>query len=53
MNFAYKEHDVRKSALVKARLCEECSAMLNYGSEKLVFLFHFVFLMIVSKLFGY
>ena len=28
------ENKERKSALVKVRLCEECSMKLNYGSQK-------------------
>ena len=34
VNFAYTEHDVRKNALVKVRLCPECSAKLNFHSQK-------------------
>ncbi|KAJ3393021.1 hypothetical protein HDU84_002961 [Entophlyctis sp. JEL0112] len=30
VNFAYKEHGEHKNALVKIRLCPECSDMLNY-----------------------
>lgn len=34
VNFAYKEHGEKKNALVKLRLCPDCSAKLNYGSKK-------------------
>nr|CAD2123549.1 unnamed protein product [Meloidogyne enterolobii] len=34
VNFAYTEHGVRKNALVKVRLCPECSAKLNFHSQK-------------------
>ncbi|GMR34357.1 hypothetical protein PMAYCL1PPCAC_04552 [Pristionchus mayeri] len=34
VNFAYVEHGEKKYALVKVRLCETCSMMLNFGSEK-------------------
>ena len=33
LNFAYVEDLKRKNALVKVRLCEQCSAMLNYHSQ--------------------
>ncbi|GMT13997.1 hypothetical protein PFISCL1PPCAC_5294, partial [Pristionchus fissidentatus] len=34
VNFAYSEQGEKKNALVKVRLCETCSMMLNFGSEK-------------------
>ncbi|KAK0395304.1 hypothetical protein QR680_001216 [Steinernema hermaphroditum] len=34
VNFAYKEDGIRKNALVKLRLCPQCSAKLNYHSQK-------------------
>lgn len=34
MNFGYEEHGERKNALVKLRLCPECSAKLNHHSKK-------------------
>ncbi|XP_032516613.2 protein FRA10AC1 homolog isoform X2 [Danaus plexippus] len=34
VNFAYIEENVKKNALVKLRLCPECSAKLNYRSKK-------------------
>jgi protein FRA10AC1 len=34
VNFTYKEHGEKKSALVKLRLCPACSAKLNYHSMK-------------------
>ncbi|KAJ8983919.1 hypothetical protein NQ317_006723 [Molorchus minor] len=35
VNFAYVEHDEKKNALVKIRLCPDCSQKLNYYSKKL------------------
>ncbi|XP_055531863.1 protein FRA10AC1 homolog [Wyeomyia smithii] len=32
--FAYQEHETRKNALVKLRLCPKCSDKLNYHSKK-------------------
>ncbi|XGW12986.1 hypothetical protein V3C99_013550 [Haemonchus contortus] len=34
VNFAYTEDGTKKNALVKVRLCRQCSEMLNYGSQK-------------------
>ncbi|KAL3068067.1 hypothetical protein niasHT_038057 [Heterodera trifolii] len=34
VNFAYSEHGVKKNALVKVRLCLECSTKLNFHSQK-------------------
>uniref|UniRef100_A0A1Y1KC86 Protein FRA10AC1 homolog n=1 Tax=Photinus pyralis TaxID=7054 RepID=A0A1Y1KC86_PHOPY len=34
VNFAYKEDGEKKNALVKIRLCPECSQKLNYVSKK-------------------
>ncbi|CAK9808116.1 Protein FRA10AC1 homolog [Anthophora quadrimaculata] len=34
VNFGYIEHGEKKNALVKLRLCPECSIKLNYGSQK-------------------
>lgn len=34
VNFAYVEQEQRKNALVKVRLCAECSSKLNYRSKK-------------------
>uniref|UniRef100_A0A1I8BX66 Protein FRA10AC1 homolog n=1 Tax=Meloidogyne hapla TaxID=6305 RepID=A0A1I8BX66_MELHA len=34
VNFAYTEHGVRKNALVKVRLCPECSTKLNFHNQK-------------------
>uniref|UniRef100_A0A9J2P7K6 Protein FRA10AC1 n=2 Tax=Ascaris TaxID=6251 RepID=A0A9J2P7K6_ASCLU len=34
VNFAYMEDGTKKNALVKLRLCPECSSMLNYHSQK-------------------
>uniref|UniRef100_A0A914MM54 Protein FRA10AC1 n=1 Tax=Meloidogyne incognita TaxID=6306 RepID=A0A914MM54_MELIC len=34
VNFAYTEHGVKKNALVKVRLCPECSEKLNFHSQK-------------------
>jgi len=34
VNFAYLEGDTKKNALVKLRLCPECSYKLNYKSKK-------------------
>lgn len=34
VNFAYTEHGGRHNALVKVRLCIDCSDMLNYRSRK-------------------
>uniref|UniRef100_A0A1B0CQW0 Putative folate-sensitive fragile site protein n=1 Tax=Lutzomyia longipalpis TaxID=7200 RepID=A0A1B0CQW0_LUTLO len=34
VNFNYTEHGQRKSALVKVRLCVECSRKLNYHTKK-------------------
>ncbi|PAV76976.1 hypothetical protein WR25_20888 [Diploscapter pachys] len=34
VNFAYEEGGERKNALVKVRLCPQCSEMLNYCSKK-------------------
>ncbi|XP_032671942.1 protein FRA10AC1 homolog [Odontomachus brunneus] len=34
LNFGYEEHGEKKNALVKLRLCIECSVKLNYGSQK-------------------
>ncbi|KHJ91938.1 hypothetical protein OESDEN_08183 [Oesophagostomum dentatum] len=34
VNFSYSEGGERKNALVKVRLCPQCSEMLNYGSQK-------------------
>ncbi|KAK0422519.1 hypothetical protein QR680_007620 [Steinernema hermaphroditum] len=34
VNFAYKEERIQKNALVKLRLCPQCSAKLNYHSQK-------------------
>ncbi|KAK5964566.1 Folate-sensitive fragile site protein Fra10Ac1-domain-containing protein, partial [Trichostrongylus colubriformis] len=34
VNFAYSEGGTSKNALVKVRLCRQCSEMLNYGSQK-------------------
>ncbi|KAL4716145.1 hypothetical protein ACJJTC_013922, partial [Scirpophaga incertulas] len=34
VNFAYVEENQKKNALVKLRLCPECSDMLNYRSKK-------------------
>ncbi|XP_012226714.1 protein FRA10AC1 homolog [Linepithema humile] len=34
LNFGYEEHGEKKNALVKLRLCPECSVKLNYCSQK-------------------
>ncbi|KAL0102698.1 hypothetical protein PUN28_018187 [Cardiocondyla obscurior] len=34
LNFGYTEHGEKKNALVKLRLCPECSVKLNYQSQK-------------------
>ncbi|KAL2746519.1 protein FRA10AC1 [Vespula maculifrons] len=34
VNFGYVEHGEKKNALVKLRLCPECSMKLNYRSQK-------------------
>lgn len=34
VNFAYLEHGIKRNALVKIRLCPECSTKLNYHSKK-------------------
>ncbi|XP_076164969.1 protein FRA10AC1 homolog [Ptiloglossa arizonensis] len=34
VNFGYIEHEEKKNALVKLRLCPECSVQLNYRSQK-------------------
>ena len=34
VNFAYLEHGDKKNALVKVRLCPDCSYKLNYHSKK-------------------
>ncbi|EYB84144.1 hypothetical protein Y032_0322g2440 [Ancylostoma ceylanicum] len=34
VNFSYSEGGERKNALVKVRLCRQCSEMLNYGSQR-------------------
>ncbi|XP_072749380.1 protein FRA10AC1 homolog [Anoplolepis gracilipes] len=34
LNFGYVEHGEKKNALVKLRLCPECSIKLNYRSQK-------------------
>lgn len=34
VNFGYVEHGQKKNALVKLRLCPECSVKLNYRSQK-------------------
>ena len=34
VNFGYVEHREKKNALVKLRLCPECSLKLNHGSQK-------------------
>lgn len=34
VNFGYLEDGVKKNALVKARLCPECSVKLNYGHKR-------------------
>ncbi|XP_011696297.1 PREDICTED: protein FRA10AC1 homolog [Wasmannia auropunctata] len=34
LNFGYVEHGEKKNALVKLRLCPECSVKLNYRSQK-------------------
>ncbi|KAK2575802.1 hypothetical protein KPH14_007186 [Odynerus spinipes] len=34
VNFGYVEHGEKKNALVKLRLCPECSVKLNYRSQK-------------------
>ncbi|VDK31401.1 unnamed protein product [Gongylonema pulchrum] len=34
VNFAYIEDGIKKNALVKLRLCPDCSKMLNYFSQK-------------------
>lgn len=34
VNFAYKENDEKKNALIKLRLCPSCSTKLNYHSKK-------------------
>ncbi|XP_037031323.1 protein FRA10AC1 homolog [Bradysia coprophila] len=34
VNFAYAEHGTRKNALIKLRLCPDCSKKLNYHSNK-------------------
>jgi len=34
VNFAYIEHDEKKNALVKLRLCPDCSFKLNYHFQK-------------------
>ncbi|XP_014471928.1 PREDICTED: protein FRA10AC1 homolog [Dinoponera quadriceps] len=34
LNFGYVEHGEKKNALVKLRLCVECSVKLNYSSQK-------------------
>ena len=34
VNFAYQEGDERKNALVKVRLCPECSYRLNYHHKR-------------------
>lgn len=33
VNFSYFEHNVSKNALVKCRLCPDCSAKLNYRRQ--------------------
>ncbi|XP_051174006.1 protein FRA10AC1 isoform X2 [Leptopilina boulardi] len=34
VNFGYEEHGEKKNALIKLRLCPECSIQLNYRSKK-------------------
>ncbi|ELU18618.1 hypothetical protein CAPTEDRAFT_105775, partial [Capitella teleta] len=34
VNFGYLEHGVKKNALVKLRLCPECSIKLNYKNKR-------------------
>ncbi|CAD5216074.1 unnamed protein product [Bursaphelenchus okinawaensis] len=34
VNFSYEEHGEKKNALVKVRLCPECSLKLNFHSKK-------------------
>ncbi|XP_063982728.1 protein FRA10AC1 homolog [Diachasmimorpha longicaudata] len=34
VNFAYEEHGEKKNALVKLRLCPDCSEKLNYKTKK-------------------
>ncbi|CAL8069699.1 unnamed protein product [Orchesella dallaii] len=34
VNFAYMEESVKKNALVKLRLCPECSTKLNHGHQR-------------------
>merc|ERR1712126_784368 len=34
VNFGYVEHSVKKNALIKCRLCFECSYKLNYHHKK-------------------
>lgn len=34
VNFGYEEHGEKRNALVKVRLCPECSNKLNYSSQK-------------------
>ncbi|PIK35443.1 hypothetical protein BSL78_27724, partial [Apostichopus japonicus] len=34
VNFGYIEHDIKKNALVKLRLCEVCSFKLNYHHKR-------------------
>ncbi|KAF2365825.1 Folate-sensitive fragile site protein Fra10Ac1 [Trinorchestia longiramus] len=34
MNFAYKEHGLKKNALVKLRLCSSCSPKLNHCKQR-------------------
>lgn len=34
VNFGYLEHGEKKNALVKVRLCPDCSYKLNYHSKK-------------------
>merc|ERR1712080_57568 len=34
VNFGYVEHNVKKNALIKCRLCFECSYKLNYHHKK-------------------
>ena len=34
VNFGYVEHNIKKNALIKCRLCPDCSYKLNYHHKK-------------------
>merc|ERR1711971_96272 len=34
VNFGYVEHNIKKNALIKCRLCHDCSYKLNYHHKK-------------------